>query len=92
MLLCPWNSPGKNTGVGCHPFSRDLPDPRIKPRSPAIPADSLPSGPQEKPISLCSNLYFYTLNSDSIKGKYPKRKLGKILATSWLLMNNSSPS
>ena len=18
MLLCPWNSPGKNTGVGCH--------------------------------------------------------------------------
>ena len=21
-LLCPWNSPGKNTGVGCIPFSR----------------------------------------------------------------------
>ena len=19
-LLCPWDSPGKNTGVGCHPF------------------------------------------------------------------------
>ena len=21
-LLCPWDSPGKNTGVGCHSFSR----------------------------------------------------------------------
>ena len=21
-FLCPWNSPGKNTGVGCHSFSR----------------------------------------------------------------------
>ena len=23
-LLCPWNSPGKNTGVGCQPFSRKI--------------------------------------------------------------------
>ena len=23
-LLCPWDSPGKHTGVGCHPFSRGL--------------------------------------------------------------------
>ena len=27
-LLCSWDSPGKNTGVGCH--SLDLPDPRFK--------------------------------------------------------------
>ena len=40
-LLCPWHSPGKNTGVGCHSFSRDLPDPGIEPRSPALQADSL---------------------------------------------------
>ena len=27
-LLCPWNSPGNNTGVGCHFFSPgNLPDP-----------------------------------------------------------------
>ena len=26
-LLCPWDSPGKNTGVGCH--VRNLPDPGI---------------------------------------------------------------
>ena len=36
-LLCPWNSPGKNTGVGCH----SLPDPGFKPRSLALQEDSL---------------------------------------------------
>ena len=42
QLLCPWNSPGKNTGVGCHALLQgDLPDPGIKPRSPALEADSL---------------------------------------------------
>ena len=44
-LLCPWNFPDKNTGVGCHPFSRDLPDPGIEPGSPALQVDSLPSEP-----------------------------------------------
>ena len=38
-LLCPWNSPGKNAGVGCHAQSspRDLPDPGIEPTSPVAP-------------------------------------------------------
>ena len=31
------------------PFSRDLPKPGIKPRSPALQADSLPSEPPGKP-------------------------------------------
>ena len=47
-LLCPWNSPGRNTGVGCHVLlqEEDIPDPGIKPRSPALAlADSLPSEP-----------------------------------------------
>ena len=31
-LLCLWNSPGKNIGVGCHfPSLGDLPDPGIEP-------------------------------------------------------------
>ena len=41
-LLCPWNSPGKNTGV---PPPGDLLEPGIEPRSsasPALQADSLP--------------------------------------------------
>ena len=42
--------PGKNTGVGCHALIQgDLPNPGIKPRSPAWQADSLPSEPPEKP-------------------------------------------
>ena len=45
----PWNSPGQNTEVGS---PGDLPDPGIKPRSPALQADSLPSEPSEKPHSL----------------------------------------
>ena len=54
-LLCPWNSPGKNTAVGKpFPSPRDLLDPGIEPRSPALQADSLLSKPppvlQGKPL------------------------------------------
>ena len=31
------------------PFSRDLPNPGIKPKSPALQVDSLPSEPPRKP-------------------------------------------
>ena len=49
-LLCPRNSPDKNTGVGSHYFLQgDLPDPEIKPGSLALQADSLPSEPLGKP-------------------------------------------
>ena len=45
----PWNSPGQNTGVGSLiPSPGDLPNPGIKPRSPAM-QDSLPAEPQGKP-------------------------------------------
>ena len=44
--------PGKNTGVGFHaPSPGDLPNPGIKPRSPAFQADSLLSEPPEKPMN-----------------------------------------
>ena len=35
-LLCPLKFPGKNTGVGPFPFPGDLPNPGIKPASPAL--------------------------------------------------------
>ena len=36
-LLCPFDSPGKNTGVGCHCLlPGHLPDPGIEPTSPAL--------------------------------------------------------
>ena len=49
-LLCPWDSPGKNTGVGSHALLQgNLPDPGIEPESPALQADSLPSESPGKP-------------------------------------------
>ena len=57
-LLCPWNFPGKSTGVGLpFPSSGDLPDPGIKPRSPTLQADALPSEPPRKHISRLSLSY-----------------------------------
>ena len=49
-VLCPWDSPGKNTGVGCQSFLQGaLPHPGIKPRCPALQVDSLLPKPPGKP-------------------------------------------
>ena len=41
QVFCPWDFPGKSTGVGCHALlQRDLPNPEIELRSPALQADS----------------------------------------------------
>ena len=49
----PWNSPGQNTGVGSLSLHQGyLPNPGIKPRSPASQAESLPAEPQGKLINL----------------------------------------
>ena len=53
----PWNSPGQNTGVGSLSLLQgNLPNPGIKPRSPELWADSLPTEPQGKPknAGVCS--------------------------------------
>ena len=45
-LLCPWDFPGKNTGVGLpFPSPGALPDPGIEPGSLALQANSLPTEP-----------------------------------------------
>ena len=42
-LLCPWDSPDKNTGMGCHFLFQDIfPNPGIKPTPPVLQADYLP--------------------------------------------------
>ena len=59
-LLCPWDSPGKSTGVGCPPPG-DLPDPVMEPGSPALQADSFTAEPPgEAPNSSC---VFFQTNS-----------------------------
>ena len=54
-LLCPWDFPGKDTGVdfpGKDSSPGDLPDPGIIPGSPALQADSLPSELWGKPTDM----------------------------------------
>ena len=52
-FLCPWNSPGKNTGVGCHALLQGIfPTQGSNPRllmSSALAGRSLPLGPPKKP-------------------------------------------
>ena len=63
------DSPGKNTGVGCHALLRgNLPDPGIKPRSPALQEDSLPSEPPGSPDVLNIDIFsqFCGLSSHSL--------------------------
>ena len=48
-LLFHGDSPGKNTGMGCHALRQgNLPNPGIKPRSPALQVDSSLSEPPGK--------------------------------------------
>ena len=68
-FLCPWNSPGKNTGVGSlFPSPGDLPDPGIKPGSPALQADTLPSEPPRKPIQM--EIQYSTYNCNLLLNTY----------------------
>ena len=51
-LLSPWDSPGRNTRVGCHFLLQgNLPDSRIESVSPAWQADSLPLSHQGSPAT-----------------------------------------
>ena len=46
-LLCPWDSPGKNTGVDGHVLIQGIfPTQGSNPGSPTLRADSLPSEPK----------------------------------------------
>ena len=47
--VTPWNSPGKNTGVGCHALLQGIFPTQGSPRSPVLQVDSLPSEPPGKP-------------------------------------------
>ena len=50
-LLCPWNSPGKNTGVGSRSLLQGIfPIKGSNQGVPALQADSLPSEPPGKPF------------------------------------------
>ena len=67
-LLCPWNSPGQNTGEGSCSLLRGIfPTQRFKPRSPTLQADSLLAKLKGKPFQkypngwIHHNLFFSSL-------------------------------
>ena len=49
-LLCPLNFPGKNTGMSPSPSPGDLPNPGIKPASPALTGRFFTTEPLGKPL------------------------------------------
>ena len=51
MDCSPWNSPGQNIGMGSLSL-RDLPNPGIKPGSPGLQVDSLPTEVSGKHIHI----------------------------------------
>ena len=57
-LLCPWYSPGRNTGVGCHALLQGSFWPRDRTQSPALQADSLLSELQWAHCVCCRILIF----------------------------------
>ena len=53
-LLCSWDFPGKNTGVGCcFPLPGDLLDPGIKPTSPALAGGFFTTAPPVLKYDFC---------------------------------------
>ena len=61
-LLCPWDFPGKNTGVNIYSLLQGIfhPDPGTEHSSPALQADSLPSEPPGKSLII---LYIKLINA-----------------------------
>ena len=70
-LLCPWNFPGKNTGMGCH-FLLPTQGLNVSPASAALQADSFTSGPPGKTILHSAwKLHEQTLLSGNQKPSVP---------------------
>ena len=79
-LYSPRGSPGQNTGVGSLSlFPGDLPNPGIKPRSPALQEDSLLAEPQGKPkntgVGSLSRLQWIFLTQESNRGLLHCRRI-----------------
>ena len=73
MLLCPWDSPGKNTGVGCHVLLQAIiPTQGSNPHLLCLlhwQAGALPLAPPGKPVSVCMLVYIACGLSRWLSGK-----------------------
>ena len=59
----PWDSPGKNTGVGCYALPGDLPNLEIEPWFPALQVDPYCLSPQGSPCHIQQSLPYWMINS-----------------------------
>ena len=76
------DSPGKNTGEGCHarPPQGDLPNPGTEPRSPALQVNFLPSEPPGKPKTTRMG------SLSLLQGNFPTQESNKcLLHCRWIL-------
>ena len=82
MFLCPWNSPGKDTTVGCLSLHQgiSMTDPGIKPRSPSLQADSLTNWVTRKGHVFLkvnvNNVFILSILIVSIQWKSNQKQLG----------------
>ena len=84
-LYSPWNSPGQNTGVDSFPFSKDLPNPGIEPRSPSLQVDSLPTEPQGSPRVLEWVAYPFSRGSSQPRNQTGVSCIAGRFFTSWAI-------
>ena len=77
------NSPGKNTGMGCHALLQDLPNPGIKPKSLALQANSLPPEPPEKPQNIEVEAYPFSRGTSWPKNQIRVSCIAGGFFTSW---------
>ena len=90
-LLCPWDFPGKDTGVGCHFFLQGIfPIQGSEPGSPALQADSLPTELQGKPKLKRSgklrNLWIQWMAKKISKGTFSHATGGSTFKHPWRLL------
>ena len=82
-LLCPWDSPSKNTGVGCHTFLQGIfPTQGSNPGLLALQADSLPLSQREAQLlvaqlclTVCKSMDCSLPGSSSVHGNLQARIL-----------------
>ena len=81
-----WDFPGKNPGLGCHFLLQgNLPGPGVKPASPALLTDSLPTEPSGRPIHLGISLTKYVVVVQSLSRV-------RLFETPWTIAHQASLS
>ena len=81
-LYSPWNSPGQNTGVGSPSLLQGI-FPGIKPRSPTLQADSLPTEPPGKPKNTGVNSYPFSRRSSWPRSQTGVSRIAGKFFTNW---------